>query len=141
MSKLTTEQLAERLVDAEMAKREAEAYAKELKDALLERIGRGQVVSVESPPVLVDGVEVRPMTSVEIRHKSSSKLKYREDQVIRLLEDLKLAPAYVTLETREFKELDRRSFEQDLYEMPGLGPVRRFVQQSESDWIEIRGLP
>lgn len=141
IAELTATELGERLVDAELTKREAEAYSAELKRELLKRIERGEVVSVAHPVIQVDGKPVQPVGMVEIRHKSRSGLKYDEAQIVRLLKDQIAEPAYVTLEVIEREVLDRKAFEQDLYELPTLANLQKYVKQQESDWIEVRGLP
>jgi hypothetical protein len=141
LSEIPPEELAEMLVDAEVAKRRAGEYVDELKAELLERVGRGQVLHVRAPRTLVKDEWVQPVGTVEVRHKSRSGLKYDEAQIIRLLKDQIARPAYVSTETRVVETLDRRAFEKDLFELPTLENLRKFVTPTESDWIEVRGLP
>lgn len=143
LSELSPDELGERLVGAKMAIREAENYVAELNTELLNRVGRGQVIYVSSPEVMVGKELVRPVASVEIRHKSRSSLKYREDQVIRILKEA-LANPYANglVYTEDPKErLDRKTFEARVFEDDDLASLRPFVRHSESDWIEVRGLP
>ena len=159
LAHLTPVELGDRLASAKMAIKNAEEYISELKAELLKHLGRGEFLQVASPMVQVGDEVIQPIASITIRHKSRITTTVPNDMIIRILEAshpdeferlvaVEEVPAHTqkTLDKKEFLktvDTDEKMFKDYGSQgyTPGISALMKHITVSESDWIEVTGLP
>ena len=140
MAEWTLEEIADAIAEAKMKEAQARRAYDELKDEFLSRTTHKQRVAVEARAVIVNGEEVRPISSIEVIHKVRETVTVPEKEAIRLIRAADInSTHYIEVVTEE--RLDRKALLRDVWDLEELEPISKLVKVHRTDFVEVRGLP